>query len=83
MPVVIRCCPQCGSRRVKRLTRFCEAYCPRCKAKFSVKEEPLDMCTKCNAGIIDSGDYRKVVLMGSNKLRHIRCPRKKRQPVAV
>lgn len=68
-------CPVCKSKRLVKLTKPSEYFCPKCSRKFSIniQELPIDRCFKCNRSIVDTAN---AVYMGNGKLKHSRCRRK-------
>lgn len=68
-------CPFCGSKRLQKLTRIHLYYCPKCKTKFSIKEEQIVQCFRCDKDIIDTESEAE--LMGNGKYKCRRCRRVK------
>jgi hypothetical protein len=71
----MKCCPGCGSRRIKRYHRGVhEYYCKACGGVFNIEENFPSRCYKCER-IIE--DYSKATRMGNGKHKHNRCRRQK------
>lgn len=73
-------CPFCGSKRLRKLTRMHFHYCPKCKTKFSIKEEQIVQCFRCDKDIINTDSEGE--LMGNGKYKCRRCRRVKVKEVS-
>jgi len=64
-------CPNCGSKRLKKLLRMHMYFCPRCGTKIFMKQEAIEMCYKCERDIVDTDVDG--VFMGNGRYKHKRC----------
>jgi len=66
-------CPECGSRRLRALTKRRSYHCPKCKKNFSITEEAIDVCFRCDRPLVDPIEQGE--LMGNGKWKCKRCRR--------
>jgi hypothetical protein len=75
-------CPECNRKMKRFIYGFNQRlvdYCRRCRKIFEIKVEVIEplKCVKCGNTIL----WEKAIYMANGKVRHRRCPKKRRKYV--